>query len=92
MSDQTRNRGGFRLDDVRQLHPLYEDVMYRVSRMCGHTDEAAILRKLRVLSFWLVATAESAFEVDGEGEALDAIDRELAAIFGERGKSDAVDR
>jgi hypothetical protein len=92
MSDKTRNRAGFLLSDTRELRWLHEQVLSHISAMSGH-DEKVIIRRTRVLAYWLTSTVEAALcETDPEADAMAEIDRELAAIFGERGKSDAVDR
>jgi hypothetical protein len=92
MSDQTRNRAGFLLSDTRELRWLHEQVLSHISAMSGH-DEKVIIRRTRVLAYWLTSTVEAALcETDPEEEALAQLDAELVSIFGERGKGDAVDR
>ena len=86
-----KNRGGFLLSDTRLLGPLHDEILHEVSRLSGHTDEVALLRRVRVLSFWLLATTEAALcESDPEADAMNAIDRDLARILAER-KSDLAE-
>jgi hypothetical protein len=80
-----RNAGGFRLDDCRMLRHLHEQALYEISKSAGHTDEAAILRRTRVLAFWMVSTVEAAFGVDGETQAADAMNADLARLLAEHG-------
>jgi hypothetical protein len=91
MSAAQKNRGGFLIHDTAALRALHDDILYEVSRLSGHNDDAAILRRVRVLAYWITATAEAAFGSDPEKEALDAIDADLARIFG-GAKGDADDR
>ena len=97
MSTVPKNRAGFRLDDTRALWPIVNDTLYRVSQTLGHADDhnatEAMLRRVRVAAFWMVAAAEAALlDADPEQATLAALDAELAAIFGERGNKDAIDR
>jgi hypothetical protein len=92
MSGKLRNRAGFLLSDTRELHWLHSQVLSEISKMSGH-DEAAIVRRTRVLAFWLTSTVEAALcETDAETEAMDAIDSDLVAIFGPRGTKNAIEK
>jgi len=73
------------LSDTRALHALHEQILYEISRSAGHTDEATILRRTRLLAYWTVATVESAFGVDGEKDALDALDADMKRLLAEHG-------
>ena len=89
----TRNGAGFRLDDTRALAPLIESTLYSISRTLFHADDAnateAMLRRTRVFCHWVLSAAEAALcNADPEKQTLDALDAELAAIFGERSKDD----
>jgi len=71
--------------DTKALAHLHEQVLYEISRSAGHTDEAAILRRTRVLAYWLVSTVESAFGIDGEKDAVEALDADLKRLLAEHG-------
>lgn len=78
-----RNHGGFRLDDCRALFAIHNAVMHEVSAL-SPGNEVAILRRLRVLGFWIASMGDAAFESDPEAEALAALDADMERFFAER--------
>jgi len=57
------NRSGYRYDDCAVLHRIYNRVMAEVASI-EPEDDKATLRRLRVLSDWISASANAAFEDD----------------------------
>ena len=85
------NAGGFRLDDCRQLFGLHNLIMSEVSRMSPN-DDATVLRRLRVLAFWISSMGNAAFEDDPWAAGMaDADDFWRRRQLGERGNGDAVE-
>lgn len=79
---------GWRAEDARAIFRVFNDACHRIGP--NNVPEHVIARRMRLLGSWLIASAETVFDPDGEERAVAAVDRFFERrAAGWRGDDDA---